>query len=234
LALILVLVGVCLLEYLALQQKGKQIAQLTADVVAAEDKRTADGSLYKGKLAQSDLKVASLRQERDTSLAAQKAFADKLATAEQKSSAVLASKLAAAEEKLVATEKEVKEATVKAGSCQQQFNSLNAEYATMKQGLANLGLTGKTVDEKKNPGTITEGALDPRGGMEAALVLKESSQQPWDHGTSSKHQKAGGEGANASSLKSVQPHILSSNESGKAAVAGQEQPLLKAAAAVTR
>jgi len=35
LALILVLVGVCLLEYLALQQKGKQIAQLTADVVAA-------------------------------------------------------------------------------------------------------------------------------------------------------------------------------------------------------
>jgi len=51
------------------------------------------------------------------------------------------------------------QATVKAGSCQQQFNSLNAEYATMKQGLANLGLTGKTVDEKKNPGTITEGSL---------------------------------------------------------------------------
>lgn len=23
------------------------------------------------------------------------------------------------------------------------------------------------------------GALDPRGGMEAALVLKENSQQPW-------------------------------------------------------
>jgi hypothetical protein len=49
------------------------------------------------------------------------------------------------------------QATVKAGSCQQEFNSLNAEYATMKQGLANLGLTGKTVDEKKGAGTITEG-----------------------------------------------------------------------------
>ncbi len=48
------------------------------------------------------------------------------------------------------------QATVKAGSCQQEFNSLNAEYATMKQGLANLGLSSKTVD-KKSEGTITEG-----------------------------------------------------------------------------
>lgn len=26
---------------------------------------------------------------------------------------------------------------------------------------------------------MISGALDPRGGMEAALVLKENSQQPW-------------------------------------------------------
>ena len=47
------------------------------------------------------------------------------------------------------------QATVKAGSCQQEFNSLNAEYATIKQGLANLGL--KTAEEKKGTGTINEG-----------------------------------------------------------------------------
>lgn len=29
------------------------------------------------------------------------------------------------------------------------------------------------------PFLASAGALDPRGGMEAALVLKENSQQPW-------------------------------------------------------
>lgn len=38
--------------------------------------------------------------------------------------------------------------TVKAGSCRQQYNSLNAECATMKQGLANLGLNSQTVEQK--------------------------------------------------------------------------------------
>lgn len=218
-----------------MQKKGKEITQLTADLKAAEAKRVTDGSLYKGKLAQADVKVAGFRQERDNLRAAQKDFSERLAAATKNSSdgpSELASKLAAAEEKLAATEKEVKEATVKAGSCQQEFNSLNAEYATMKQGLANLGLTGKTVDEKKGAGTITEGALDPRGGMEAALVLKENSQQPWDHGTSSKHLKEDDKSSGLDSLNSVQPHILSGtnisvSRGGKSAVAGQEQPLLQ-------
>ena len=38
--------------------------------------------------------------------------------------------------------------TVKAGSCREQYNSLNAECATVKQGLANLGLNSQTVEEK--------------------------------------------------------------------------------------
>ncbi len=61
------------------------------------------------------------------------------------------------------------------------------------------------------------GALDPRAGMEAALVLKENSQQPWDRGT-------------ADSSKSEK---VSKDGSKDAAIAGQEQPLLQAKTAVT-
>jgi hypothetical protein len=68
--------------------------------------------------------------------------------------------------------------------------------------------------------------------MEAALVLKENSQQPWDHGTSSKHLKEDDKSSGLDSLNSVQPHILSGtnisvSRGGKSAVAGQEQPLLQ-------
>lgn len=36
--------------------------------------------------------------------------------------------------------------TVKAGTCKQQFAALNADCATLKQGLANLGLKSQTVE----------------------------------------------------------------------------------------
>lgn len=45
--------------------------------------------------------------------------------------------------------------TVKAGSCREQYNSLNADCATMKQGLANLGLNSQTVVEENKDNSLS-------------------------------------------------------------------------------
>ncbi len=65
-------------------------------------------------------------------------------------------------------------------------------------------------------------------------MLKENSQQPWDHGTSAK--LGAGDAEDGGALKAIEPHILSGDGSRKVAdaVAGQEQPLLQAGAAATR
>lgn len=56
------------------------------------------------------------------------------------------------------TEHVLLQITIKAGSCREQYKSLNAECATVKQGLANLGLNSQTVEQKSDSLSGSQGA----------------------------------------------------------------------------